>query len=144
MNSLPLDDIYQEVILDHFKNPRHKGVVECPSNTCALYNPLCGDKVELFGVINKEKIEKIGFSGQGCSISQSSASMMSELCEGKTVEEVKKIVEEFKALMRGEKDPENSPELGDAVCLHGVRKFSARVRCAMLAWEAVEKLVEEK
>lgn len=138
-----LDDIYQEVILDHYKNPRRKGSFDCPNKSCALYNPLCGDKVELFVNFDNDKIVRVGFSGKGCSISQAASSMMSELCEGKTINEAKLLIEDFRSLMRGEIDPEGSPQLGDAVSLQGVRKFSARVKCAMLAWEAMEKVLEQ-
>ena len=137
-----LDEIYQEVILDHYKNPRCKGCVDCPTTSCALYNPLCGDQIELSITVKDNVVQEIGFTGHGCSISQSAASMMSEACKGKTVEEAKSKCMLFREMMRGEKFAEDLPELGDSIALEGVRKFSARVKCAMLAWEAMEKCIE--
>lgn len=139
---MSLDELYQEVILDHFKHPRCKGCLAQADSNFTLYNPLCGDQVELALKLRDGKIEDIAHSGHGCSISQAAASMMSDLCKGKTVTEVKNLCQIFRLLMRGEKGEEQAAELGDAVALAGVRKFSARVKCAMLAWEALEKCLE--
>ncbi|RIL10196.1 MAG: SUF system NifU family Fe-S cluster assembly protein [Proteobacteria bacterium] len=140
---MSLDELYQEVILDHYKNPRCRGCLAKSDASSALYNPLCGDKVELSVAVKDGKVNEIAFSGQGCSISQASASMMSELCKGKTLEEASRRLSEFRALMRGDKKEEELVQLGDVVALGGVRKFSARVKCAMLAWEALEKCMQE-
>jgi len=140
---MSIDDLYQEVILDHFRRPRCRGCVTHPDADSALYNPLCGDQINVGIKLNQSVIEEIAFQGQGCSISQASASMMSELCRGKTIEEVDKLCAMFRELMRGERSADQLPELGDAVSLEGVRKFSARVKCAMLAWEAIANCVEE-
>lgn len=134
-----LDEIYQEVILDHYKNPRCKGCLENPDGRCTLYNPLCGDQVDVTISIQDDTIVDIAFSGHGCSISQASASMMSDLCKGRKVREVLNLCGLFKEMMRGSKEESEIEDLGDAAALQGVRKFSARVKCAMLAWEAVEK-----
>jgi len=140
-----LDDLYQEVILDHFKNPRCQGCLNNASSNCTLLNPLCGDQVDLSIELENDLIKNIGFGGHGCSISQASASMMSALCKGKSRNEVAALCSKFKELMRGEKSGEElSDALGDAVALAGVRKFSARVKCAVLAWEAIEKCLEGK
>lgn len=156
---MQLDDLYQEVILDHYKHPRCQGCLTASNAQALLFNPLCGDQIQLTlatqaesglqesasaGGAAGEKITDIGFSGHGCSISQASASMMSELCKGKTKAQVRELIARFRELMRGEKTAEQAAELGDAVALEGVRKFSARVKCAMLAWEALEKCLEQQ
>ena len=140
---MSLEDLYQEVILDHFRNPRCHGCVSHATQTATLYNPLCGDQIALTIKLESGKVSEIGFGGQGCSISQASASMMSDLCKGKTLEEVRALIQSFRSMMRGEKHGEDLPQLGDAAALEGVRKFSARVKCAMLAWEAIEKCLSD-
>jgi len=140
---MKLEEIYQEVILDHHKHPRCYGCVACPDASCALRNPLCGDQIALSVNIQEGKVSDIRFSGQGCAISQASASMMSDLCRGKSLETAAKLAAYFRAMMRGEKNAVDLSELGDAVALEGVRNFSARVRCAMLAWEALEKCLQD-
>jgi len=139
---MDVDELYQEVILDHFRNPRCHGCLENPCSGCTLYNPLCGDQIILNLGVKDSMIAEIAFSGHGCSISQAAASMMTDLCRGKTVIEAKELSGAFKCLMRGEKSAEDLPQLGDAVSLEGVRKFSARVKCAMLAWEALDKCLD--
>jgi nitrogen fixation protein NifU and related proteins len=140
---MKLDEIYQEVILDHHKHPRCQGCIDCPDASCALRNPLCGDHIDLRVNVEDQKVSKIMFSGHGCAISQASASMMSDLCSGKTLEQVGNLAAYFRSMMRGEKSGEELEELGDAVALEGVKNFSARVKCAMLAWEALEKCVAD-
>lgn len=140
---MKLDEIYQEVILDHHKHPRCYGCVACPDVKCALRNPLCGDQIDLSVSVKEGQVTEIRFSGHGCAISQASASMMSGLCRGQTLEQVGKLASGFRAMMRGEKKAEDLGDLGDAVALEGVRNFSARVKCAMLAWEALEKCIAE-
>ncbi len=149
---MQLDDLYQEVILDHYKRPRCQGCLTASNAQALLFNPLCGDQIQLTiatssgdpaDMAGMTQLANIGFSGHGCSISQASASMMAELCKGKSFPEVSKLIGEFRELMRGEKTAEQVPDLGDAVALEGVRKFSARVKCAMLAWEALEKCLEQ-
>jgi nitrogen fixation protein NifU and related proteins len=140
---MSLDELYQEVILDHYRNPRCRGSVETPSARCSLFNPLCGDQIEVTLTVQEGRISEIAFTGHGCSISQAAASMVSDLCKGKTVDGTMGLSTLFRQMMRGEKEGVQLSELGDAVALEGVRKFSARVKCAMLAWEAIEKCLEE-
>ena len=137
-----LDQLYQEVILDHHKHPRCQGCLECPDANCVLRNPLCGDHIELSMNVDEQTVSEIRFSGHGCAISQASASMMTDLCRGRSLEQAGKLAADFRAMMRGEKSGEQSDSLGDAVALEGVRQFSARVKCAMLAWEALERCIE--
>lgn len=138
-----LDDLYQDLILDHYKNPRCKGCVNNPDCQCRLHNPLCGDEVELCVKLKDNIIQEIGFSGHGCSISQAGASMMSELCKGKTVTEVRELCKIFRGMMRGDKSADEIKVLGDAISLEGVRKFSARIKCALLAWDVLERCMDQ-
>ena len=134
-----LDDLYQELILDHHRNPRCHGTIDAPDVAASLFNPLCGDEVVLHLRLNDGVVEDIRFSGHGCSISQASASMMGELCKGKTLAEVQALCSLFLQMMLGKRQGSELDELGDAVALEGVQKFPARIRCAMLAWEALEQ-----
>ena len=138
-----VDELYQEVLLDHFKHPRCHGTLCEPSGSAQLFNPLCGDKISVMIRLEHARIAEIAFTGSGCSISQAAASIMTELTQGKTIDAVREIVAMYRSLMRGEKTGEECASLGDAIALEGVRKFSARVKCAMLAWEALEKCLEQ-
>ena len=140
---MSLEDLYQEVILDHFRHPRCQGCLIGAPYSSTLYNPLCGDQIALALKLKDGKVSEIGFTGNGCSISQAAASMMSELCKGKTPDEIRKLSSDFRAMMLGEKTGDQLPDLGDASALEGVKKFSARIKCAMLAWEAVEKCLDQ-
>ena len=112
-----LDQLYQEVILDHHKHPRCQGCLECPDANCVLRNPLCGDHIELSMNVDEQTVSEIRFSGHGCAISQASASMMTDLCRGRSLEQAGKLAADFRAMMRGEKSGEQSDSLGDAVAL---------------------------
>lgn len=138
-----LEELYQELILDHYKNPRCKGCIKEPNAQCSLRNPLCGDSIDLMVSVANDRISNIAFSGHGCSISQACASMMSDLCKGKSLQEVRDLCKVFREMMRGEKTGEDIEVLGDAVSLEGVRKFSARIKCALLAWDALEKCIDQ-
>lgn len=140
---MELEELYQQLIIDHFKKPRCYGQLENPSAQCALYNPLCGDRISLSISLNGGKVNEIAFSGHGCSISQAAASMMSELLKGKSIEEVKELSRLYQSMIKGEKSGDELVVLGDSVALQGVRKFSARIKCAMLAWEAVDRAIAQ-
>ncbi len=143
-----LAELYQELIVDHFKNPRCKGRLDCPHAECSLLNPLCGDEVSIQielsedGNNMEDLVAKVRFDGKGCSISQASASMMSELCEGKTVEDARKLAEHFTLMLKDKIEEEELVKLGDAASLQGVRRFAARIKCAMLGWEALNKCLD--
>ncbi|MCB0320571.1 MAG: SUF system NifU family Fe-S cluster assembly protein [Bdellovibrionales bacterium] len=137
-----LEELYQELIIDHYKNPRCRGSVDCPNAQCSLLNPLCGDEVKVQLAVREGRIAKVRFTGKGCSISQASASMMSELCEGKSVDEAQELVHCFTLMMRDQIDGDDLVRLGDAASLQGVRRFAARIRCAMLGWEALERCIQ--
>jgi nitrogen fixation NifU-like protein len=134
-----LDDLYRELILDHYRHPRNRGNLEHPSAKVDGYNPLCGDEVELELLFDDEgKIADVAFKGRGCSISQASASMMTEVIRSQSKEEAQHLVEAFKRMMTA---PEAEPpaELGDLEALQGVAKFPVRVKCATLAWNVLEQ-----
>ena len=133
-----LDDIYKEVILDHYKNPRNKREMPEASLTCSRNNPLCGDEITVFVHAEDGKVHEVSFVGQGCSISQSSASMMTEAVAGKHVEDVRKLIAGFRSMMAGELDP-SEDEFGDLVALRGVVKYPIRIKCAVLAWDVLQE-----
>jgi len=131
-----LDDLYRETILDHYGHPRNKGVLEPADATREGVNPLCGDELRVAVRVRDGIVEDVRFDGKGCSISQASASMMTEMVKGKRVEEVAGLIAAFKTMMRGGEMP---PEgLGDLEALQGVRKFPVRVKCATLVWITLE------
>ena len=136
-----LDDLYREVILDHYRNPRYRGSLPAPTVSREGYNPLCGDEVTLDVTAKDGVVVEVAFRGSGCSISQSSASMMTEAIVGRTVQQVESLFEGFTAMMQGseEIDPES---LGDLEALAGVRKFPVRVKCATLAWHTLQEALQ--
>ena len=136
-----LNELYREVIMDHYRRPRNKGTLEEPTTSIDLNNPLCGDEITLQLDVEDGVIKTARFSGQGCSISQASASMMAQQVEGKPVEEALGMADKFKQMIHG--DQKAGRSLGDLLALHGVSKFPARVRCALLAWEALERSAEQ-
>jgi len=132
-----LSELYREVIMDHYRSPRNKGELPNPTVAVALHNPLCGDEITLQLQVEKGTIKQARFLGRGCSISQASASMMTQQLPGKTVAEAAEMIERFKRMMHG--DEEAGKALGDAVALAGVAKFPVRIKCALLSWEALER-----
>ncbi|MEN9325453.1 MAG: hypothetical protein RL414_1207 [Actinomycetota bacterium] len=134
---MELDSLYQEVILDHYKHPKHKGLSEEKDVQVHHVNPSCGDEVTLNLVVDGGVVRDISWDGVGCSISQASISIMTELVLGKSVAEAHEIMDDFSELMasKGTK-PGDEAVLEDAVALAGVSKFPARVKCALLGWMA--------
>lgn len=137
-----LDNLYRQVILDHSSHPHHHGSLENSSQRIELNNPTCGDVIHLELDTEKGVIKDIAFSGHGCSISTASASMMTDAVLGKTLEEAIALSEDFSQLVQG-KDVSELEKLGDAAMLGGVAKFPARIKCATLAWKALEKALED-
>jgi nitrogen fixation NifU-like protein len=135
-----LDTLYRQVIMDHYKNPRNKGVLE-DSLTIDMNNPTCGDRIRLTLHIEDGSIKDAKFDGEGCSISMSSASMMTQAIKGQSVETALKLSKIFSNMMQG-KDYDDDVELEDIEALQGVAKFPARIKCATLAWKAMEKGVQ--
>lgn len=164
-----LEDLYREIILDHYRNPRNRGELPAPPSTRVEgFNPLCGDEIILYLDVKDDKVADVRISGQGCSISQSSASMMSSAIMGKTVAEVRALSQAFKAMMsiheqsldddsphldgseaaalgrNGAEDPAlEEVNLGDLEALRGVVKFPVRIKCATLSWNTLSQGLDE-
>jgi len=140
---LQLDELYRDLILDHYKNPRHSEKLAGADVRAEGYNPVCGDEIEMELDFDGERLTAIGVRGRGCSISQASASMMADLVEGKTVPEIRDLTEEFKQMMTAPDAP--APEaLGDLEALQGVAKFAVRVKCATLAWHTLNEGIDQR
>jgi nitrogen fixation NifU-like protein len=136
-----LDDLYRELILDHYRHPRHKGTLEDATAKAEGYNPLCGDEIAVDLVVEGGVIKDVAFRGRGCSISQASGSMMTDEVVGKTPEEALRLLEAFKQMMMApEKEP--AEDLGDLEAFQGVAKFPVRVKCATLAWHVLQEGLE--
>ena len=153
-----LEDLYREIILDHYRSPRNRGELPPPAHRTEGFNPLCGDEIVVFVDIDDDGlVSDIKIGGQGCSISQSSASMMSAAVKGKTVDEVKELTSVFKSMMsihehdiggdgsESEAEPDITSELplGDLEALRGVVKFPVRIKCATLSWNTLSQALEE-
>jgi len=151
-----LEDLYREIILDHYRNPRNRGELPAPpAHRVEGFNPLCGDEIVLFVDVEDGTVSDIRIAGQGCSISQSSASMMSSAVKGKSVDDVRTLTRAFKAMMSihessigGDADAEPDPELeavelGDLEALRGVVKFPVRIKCATLSWNTLGQAIDE-
>ncbi|EON74304.1 Fe-S cluster assembly sulfur transfer protein SufU [Lysinibacillus sphaericus] len=137
-----LDQLYRSVIMDHYKNPRNKGSLETDAVTIDMNNPTCGDRIHLTLKVTDGVVEDAKFDGEGCSISMSSASMMTQIIKGKKVDEALELADIFSKMMMGEEYSEKY-DLEDVEALQGVSQFPARIKCATLAWKAMEKGVKE-
>lgn len=139
-----LDQLYRQVIMDHYKNPRNKGIIEGDVLSVEMNNPTCGDRIQLQMQVNDGMVEDVKFEGEGCSISIASASMMTQAIKEKKVEEALKMSEQFSEMMLGEDIDTEELDLDDIGALQGVSKFPARIKCATLAWKAMEEGVQEE
>ena len=138
-----LDEVYQELILDHYKRPRCRGVLLNPDCTVDLNNPLCGDQISLTLKFQGDAISEIAFEGHGCSISQATASIMAELLRGKTKDDARRLSGLFRKMIKSEIEGDALNDLGDALALEGVKRHSARVKCALLAWDCIDRALVE-
>ncbi len=152
-----LEDLYREVILDHYRAPRNRGELPAPpAHKVEGFNPLCGDEVVLFLDVDDGTVRDVKVSGQGCSISQASSSMMSAAVKGKSIDEARRLIHAFKALMSihesklegGDGDDDSASDvgavrLGDLEALQGVVKFPVRIKCATLAWNTLQQGIDE-
>ncbi|MEO7803791.1 MAG: Fe-S cluster assembly sulfur transfer protein SufU [Actinomycetota bacterium] len=129
-----LDDLYKEVILDHYRAPRNRGRNDEADVHLHRDNPLCGDEIDLFIDVEDGKVKKVSFEGKGCSISQASISMMTDKLKGLELLEAEKLAGVFKLMMQGE-PPEDIDALGDLAALQGVQKYPVRIKCALLGWD---------
>ncbi|MGH8986652.1 MAG: Fe-S cluster assembly sulfur transfer protein SufU [Acidimicrobiia bacterium] len=152
-----LEDLYREIILDHYRAPRNQGELPVPpANKVEAFNPLCGDEVTLYLDIDSGEVRDLKIAGQGCSISQASSSMMSAAVKGKSVDDIRRLIRAFKALMsihesklEGESDGSDlsrdleGVRMGDLEALQGVVKFPVRIKCATLAWNALQQGLDD-
>jgi len=138
---MALDDLYKEVILDHYKDPRNKREVPGAALTCSRNNPLCGDELTIYATVENDVVTDVAFEGQGCSISQSSASMMTEAIAQKSVADALALTAQFRGMMAGEIDPDEDT-FGELVALKGVVKYPIRVKCAVLAWDVLQEALD--
>ncbi len=158
-----LEDLYREIILDHYRNPRNRGELDCPpALRVEGFNPLCGDEIVLYIKVEGDKVSDLKVGGQGCSISQSSASMMSAAVKGRSVAEVRSLIRTFKSMMSiheahldagggdgedddgaGALDPSTIGDLGDLAALQGVVKFPVRIKCATLSWNTLAEGLDQ-
>jgi nitrogen fixation NifU-like protein len=156
-----LEDLYREIILDHYRNPRNRGELPTPpARKVEGFNPLCGDEIVVFLDVEDGKVADLRIGGQGCSISQSSASMMSAAVKGKSLDEVRGLIRAFKGMMSihesrldgdGSDDgdaaddgaPDLNVKLGDLEALQGVVKFPVRIKCATLSWNTLQQGLDE-
>lgn len=136
-----LEQLYRQVIVDHSSHPHHYGDMTDPTQAVELHNPSCGDLIEVQVKLTEDHIQDIRFSGSGCTISRASASMMTDLMKGKTIAEARQLINAFSLMMQGT-PPQQEEIFGDAMMLQTVSKFPARIKCATLAWKALEKALE--
>ena len=140
-----LTDLYQEIILDHNRHPKNKYVMKDPTHVADGFNPLCGDEIFIYVKAPNETIEEISFSGQGCAISQASASLLIASLKGKSLTEAINIFTEVNTILTSEDDPDcDLAKVGDLAALAGVRKFPARIKCATLAWHTYNNAINHK
>ncbi|HWV56186.1 MAG TPA: SUF system NifU family Fe-S cluster assembly protein [Longimicrobiales bacterium] len=137
-----LGSLYQELILDHFRRPRNRGVLPGANTVVHMHNPVCGDEVKLYLHLEGDQVTGASFEGQGCSISQASVSMMTQLVQGHSVDEARRLAARFTAMLHGDADAAADRALGDLRALAGVHQFPVRVKCALLGWNALEKALE--
>jgi nitrogen fixation NifU-like protein len=147
---MALEELYREVILDHYRNPRNRGHLDSPTATAEGVNPLCGDEITIEVILEDDVVKGVAVEGQGCSISQSSASMMTEAIKGKTRAEIDGLVKKFRTMMSLDEgdDPGLDPErpgavLGDLEALQGVRKYPVRIKCASLGWNTLMEALDD-
>lgn len=138
---MSLEELYKEVILDHYRAPRNKGRLNPYDVALERNNPLCGDEITVFLQFEGENIDGISFDGKGCSISQASASMMTEKIKGLTVKQASELAELIKRMMAAEDDGDPN-ELGELVSLKGVVKYPVRIKCALLGWNTLLEALE--
>jgi nitrogen fixation NifU-like protein len=139
-----LKDLYQEVIIDHNRSPRNFGELENPTQVAEGYNPLCGDKLNLYLTTEDDLITDVSFNGSGCAISVASASLMTDSLKGKTIKEAEQLFERFHNLIMEEENPdqEQMQALGKLAALAGVKEYPARVKCATLCWHTLHSALE--
>ncbi len=143
----PLNDLYREIVMDHYRTPRNRGELPTPpARRADGHNPLCGDEISVFVLVEGDLITDVKLTGHGCSISQASSSMMSAAIKGRRVEEARELVTRFKDLMTAESSEPSEDalrELGEIAALSGVSKFPVRIKCATLAWNTLTQALDD-
>jgi nitrogen fixation NifU-like protein len=140
-----LDELYQQLILDHYRRPRNRRTLPQADRMAEGYNPLCGDHVTVFLKMDSDLVKEVTFEGSGCAISTASASLMTETLKGKTLAEARAIFRRFHGLVTGQpQEPLGGPGLGKLEVFSGVRKYPARVKCATLAWHTLDAALENR
>ena len=137
---MALEELYKEVILDHYKHPWNKRDLPGAEFTCSRNNPLCGDEITVHAHVEDGRRAGVAFEGSGCSISQASASMMTEAVTGRPVEDALALAGEFRSFMEGVVEPDED-EFGDLIALKGVAKYPVRIKCAVLAWDVLQAAI---
>jgi nitrogen fixation NifU-like protein len=139
---LSLEDLYQEIILDHYRKPKNRAPALADEDVHVHHsNPLCGDEMDLRIAVDGGKLDGVVFDGEGCSISQASASAMTQAVQGRDLDDVLDLAEDFRLMMHGD-EPQRPDDLQDGIAFQGVAKFPVRVKCALLGWMAVRDAIE--
>ena len=134
-----LDELYEAIILDHYRNPRNSGPVDDPDIDLEVNNPFCGDEFHIQLKVDGNSVSQVGINGRGCAISQASASLLAELVQGKSYADVNAAVDSVRRLLKGEEITEEEQDIiGDIEALGGVRKFPVRIKCALLSWVGLD------
>ena len=136
-----LDDMYRDIILDHYRSPRGKKPIDKKDITSDGHNPSCGDEITLSAQVDGDTVEDVYVDCKGCAISIASGSMLAEAVKGRSIEEVRKIAQAVRKILKGEEDAELPEELEDIESLRGVRQFPVRVKCALLAWVTLRRFL---
>ena len=144
MASDQLDDLYDEVILDHSRSPRHSGRLDAPDVSARAVNPFCGDEIDLEIALDGDRVARVGLRSKGCAINRASGSMLAEAVDGKRLDELEVLSEGFTEMLRHGSNPGSDLDsLGDLRALEGVRQFPVRIKCALLPWSALQDAIEE-
>ena len=139
-----LEELYQEVILDHNRSPRNFGLLESANRRAEGYNPLCGDRVKVFVEVEDGRLRNLTFQGAGCAISTASASLMTECLKGKTLQEAQQLMNTFRDLVTGQDEGQEAREVGKLAVFEGVKKYPVRVKCATLAWHTLRAALNQR
>jgi len=139
-----MNDLYEAIILDHYRSPRNTAPLEAPDIALDVNNPFCGDEFHIKLKVENDSVAQVGITGRGCAISQASASLLAELVEGKSSDEVRSAVGSLRRLLKGEEVTEEERDiLGDIEALEGVRKFPVRIKCALLSWVGLDDALKD-
>ena len=141
---MALDELYQEISLEHYKKPRNLGLLNNADVKVEGKNPFCGDEVEIALKLDHESVENATFEGSGCAISQASASLMTEKIKGKSLEEVRQLISDFRKMVKGEDTEVDEDDLEELLALQGVSEFPSRIKCALLAWNTLLQGLDEQ